>query len=281
MKKITLILLFFISSFALNAQVLSHSVDQTLANGLAACAVSESHTTENHFWRSYTPSDFGVTGTYDVGGAAFGMAFTDNGGTNPTLNIVVNFYTSAGAFPTGTLTQIGTKTITMDASQHLTLLNAVLDAHVTVNATDEVVIEIIPDDGTNDTVDIRIAGNNAGENAPSYVSSTACGIPDPQTYASIGFADNHMVLNLLDANAANTTENTLIGFSIYPNPANDILNLNIEEENYSASIYNMLGQELIKVKNAENIDVKQLNTGVYKLLIKTQNYTKTLSFLKK
>jgi len=283
MKKITLLFIALVSVIIVNAQdVLSHSTDQTIANGLVACAVSTApaHTTENHFWRSYTPSDFGYTGDFEIQGADFAMSFTDNGGTNPTLDIVVNFYTSAGAFPGGVLTLIGTKTITMDVSQSVTLLRADLDAPFTVSSTDEVVIEITPEDGTDTSVDIRIAGNNLGENAPSYISSAACSILDPSTYASIGFPDSHMVLNLLKAIPASISENTIDGFNIAPNPVSNILNLNSNETIESVIVFNSLGQKILSTSKSQ-IDVSNYTAGIYTVRVSTKNQTGVYSFIKK
>lgn len=285
MKKITFIFLIFIASLAVKAQVLSHSTDQTIANGLVACADSAAgFTTENHFWRSYTPADFGVTGTYSIGGAAFAMSFTDNGGTDPTMNIVVNFYTSSGAFPTGTLTLIGTKTVTMNASQDLTLLTAVLDTPVSVNATDEVAIEITPDDGTTPVVDIRIAGNDLGQDAPSYISSGNCGINTPTSYTDINFPNNDMIINLLDeASTAGVNDNLVGVIEVFPNPISNSFKINYPSNITikSATLYDLLGKNTgIKLED-NSMNTSSLNAGIYMLKIETNLGTHIEKIIKK
>ncbi len=70
-------------------------------------------------------------------------------------------------------------------------------------------------------------------------------------------------------------DNKIDGFSMYPNPVNDILRFNALDAIESVSIYNLLGQEVLstqpRVSNTE-VDMTNLPTGMYvvKVLIGEQ-----------
>ncbi len=75
-------------------------------------------------------------------------------------------------------------------------------------------------------------------------------------------------------------------FNIYPNPAKEILNITTKNsiELKSIDIYDVLGQLVIAVPNAENVskvDVSNLRTGNYILKVKTDNGTSSAKFIKK
>ena len=71
------------------------------------------------------------------------------------------------------------------------------------------------------------------------------------------------------------TENiSLVDIQIYPNPANDILNINLAEgfENSHTRVLNINGQELLTVDNSTSkLDVSELLSGIYFLEIKLEN----------
>lgn len=56
-------------------------------------------------------------------------------------------------------------------------------------------------------------------------------------------------------------------FSIYPNPTNNTLFISGNESPIAVSIYNMLGKEVLSVKNTNNINVQALPSGVYMIRI--------------
>lgn len=86
-----------------------------------------------------------------------------------------------------------------------------------------------------------------------------------------------------------TYENLSNEFSIntYPNPVNDILNINIsnsEQKNYTFVIYNTAGAEIFKGKLTNNINqlnIENLDNGVYILKISSQSgINKSIKFIK-
>lgn len=75
-------------------------------------------------------------------------------------------------------------------------------------------------------------------------------------------------------------------FSLYPNPVNDVLNINAKQdiELQSLEIYDILGQLVIAVPNAKsvsNIDVSKLRTGNYFIKVKSDKGSSSMKFIKK
>ena len=56
-------------------------------------------------------------------------------------------------------------------------------------------------------------------------------------------------------------------FSIYPNPTNNALFISGNETPITVSIYNLLGKEVLSIKNTNNINVEALPSGVYVIRI--------------
>jgi len=72
------------------------------------------------------------------------------------------------------------------------------------------------------------------------------------------------VNNETECAALSIADNTLeLGVSVYPNPTDSTLFIEGNENPISVSIYNVLGKEVISIKNTNNIDVKALPSGVY------------------
>lgn len=75
-------------------------------------------------------------------------------------------------------------------------------------------------------------------------------------------------------------------FTLYPNPASDVLNINAVQaiEIQSLAIYDVLGQLVIAVPNAKsvsNIDVSKLRTGTYFIKVKSDKGSSSMKFIKK
>jgi hypothetical protein len=283
MKKITLFLLSIVVGVAVNAQTtMSHSIDQTIATGLVACSNGGGgYSTENSYWRTYVPNDYGLAGTIDLQSVDFALSFTDSGGTNPTMDITVKLHTTDAAFPGGTLTEIASKTIQVTVADHLQLMTVAFDAPLPqVDGAAEVVVEVNMEDGETDVVDFRIAGNNLGEDAPGYISADSCSIGDPVTYSSIGFDDSHMIINLIGAvTGAGIADNVINGFNMYPNPVKDVLVLKAAVNIDAVSIYNMLGQEVIKTTQS-TIDMSAVPSGSYIVKVGAGNQVASYNFIK-
>ncbi len=66
--------------------------------------------------------------------------------------------------------------------------------------------------------------------------------------------------------------NRIKQYSIYPNPANNWLNIESEEEIRSIRIYNLLGEEVLKLEIGNldyQVDVSRLQSGIYYVKVTT------------
>ncbi|WP_299766636.1 fibronectin type III domain-containing protein [uncultured Dokdonia sp.] len=77
-------------------------------------------------------------------------------------------------------------------------------------------------------------------------------------------------------------DNVIEGFSYYPNPAKDILNLTAQTTLQKVIIYNILGQEMISQEINDistSINVSQLAQGAYILRVSTDNQSSNFTFI--
>lgn len=63
------------------------------------------------------------------------------------------------------------------------------------------------------------------------------------------------------------------GVTIYPNPSNNLINVNLSNPNmdYTIEVYSILGQQLLKTSDNTVIDISDLTRGIYILTIKQEN----------
>ena len=71
----------------------------------------------------------------------------------------------------------------------------------------------------------------------------------------------------LDCATAGLEDQTQLNISIYPNPTNNTLFITGIETPIAISIYNVLGKEVLSIKNTNNINVQALPSGVYTIRI--------------
>jgi hypothetical protein len=92
---------------------------------------------------------------------------------------------------------------------------------------------------------------------------------------------NKTSYDALSTNNVFTKNNNI---TVYPNPANDKLNIEFDEttKNVSFSIADLSGKTIISstLINSSSIDISGLNIGMYLLNIDTNNGTKTVKFIK-
>lgn len=94
--------------------------------------------------------------------------------------------------------------------------------------------------------------------------------------------ENSIILKYNNPSLGTTTFDKEI-IKLYPNPVKDILNLSFDKEITTATIYNLLGQEVItKAINANqgNIDVSSLTSGTYFVKVYADTLVKTLKIIK-
>jgi hypothetical protein len=100
--------------------------------------------------------------------------------------------------------------------------------------------------------------------------------------ASIGYTvgNKGRILKTINGGGVGITENTVEKqINVYPNPASDIVTLNIEDRNNEdliINIYNVIGTlvktETLKYNNIQ-VNIGDLSNGVYLLTVKSKNLT--------
>lgn len=85
------------------------------------------------------------------------------------------------------------------------------------------------------------------------------------------------------AATASVDNNALLGFSMYPNPASNLLNISAKETIQNADVFNVLGKKVMSV-NVNNtnasLDISNLASGIYLVKYNVGNTTGTAKFIK-
>lgn len=88
-------------------------------------------------------------------------------------------------------------------------------------------------------------------------------------------------INELDCTLSLTDEE-LKKVTIVPNPATDFIAIsNLNSDNYSVEIFDVMGKSTLKVTNQNSIDISTLSTGIYFVTIRQGNLSITQKLIKK
>jgi len=80
-----------------------------------------------------------------------------------------------------------------------------------------------------------------------------------------------------------TDENTISGFAMFPNPANNEINVSASRNIENVAVFNMLGQKVLEQQvgaNSQAINVSRLQTGAYLMQVTADGQTGTYKFVK-
>jgi hypothetical protein len=157
--------------------------------GSVSCNAGGLHT-DNSYWRAF---QLALSGPLTINNVQFGIELANASGVGTTQPVTVRVHTSAGAFPGGVRTLIGSQTFNIP-DQTLTLFTATFTTPPTVPSNAILVLEVFTPDGQPGGHSFFIGSNAAAETAPSYLSAAACGVPNPVTVASLGFPNMHTIL---------------------------------------------------------------------------------------
>lgn len=259
------------SFFAANAQTISQNNDQSTieAGGTVGCP-----TAPNVYSRSFVMADFGITETWYITQVEFGIQDYVTADAPLTITISTTSQAYPGGYP-GSLTQLATTTVThSETGETLNVLKQV-PITATVPAGSELVIEV--------SGDFFMGGNTAGSDAPSYLMATGCGAATPTDVTELGaFEDVNIIINVTGSSAAGVNENLLSGVSLFPNPTNDVVNIQMPNgiSVTNATITDVAG----KVSNADlagnTVNMSGYASGVYFLNIATDSGKVTKKIVK-
>ena len=279
MKKITLLLVAFTTSLFINAQVtLSHSEDPvTVDTGGVACWDSGTgEYRDNYFARAYNLPDFGIEGDFQINAVEFGVGSADDG-----IQVVINLYTSDSEdLSVANMEYIYDGVQALGSANDLTLVTSEVDDIAPAGSI--VVVEIYAMD-TGVPMQRYFPGFNLiGETAPGWLKADACGIVD-YTQASSVVADQEYVINLVGETVASVNDELLAQVSVYPNPAVDVINVNVPSnvQIQNATLVDILGKNTGVSINNGTINVSGLAKGIYMLTVETSAGTLTQKVVKK
>jgi hypothetical protein len=85
--------------------------------------------------------------------------------------------------------------------------------------------------------------------------------------------------------------NPMTSTRVYPNPASDVLNIEVnasQASEMSISVYNIMGQNVMNQNvnvttgmNTRNINISELNSGIYFVTVKANGFENTMKFIVK
>ena len=82
-------------------------------------------------------------------------------------------------------------------------------------------------------------------------------------------------------NSMGLNDNFITDFRLYPNPANDLINLNTQLDNFKVEIFDLLGKKLFESYNLKIIDVTNFDKGTYLLKVSSEYNSNSKLFIKK
>jgi len=272
MKKITLLVCAVLFTFITNAQTTLELNDgDTTITGTSSVGCPSG---DNNWGRNFVMADFGVTNDFQLNSGEIGVQ-TNSAETSATVNV----YLSNATFDEGTLVLVGSQAVTIPTGTDETAFAYTFDTPVIIpSGTEAVFVEI-----TVPAASFFIGGtvgNTAG--SFSWLKSVACGVPDYVTATSIGFADAHFYITVTGDDILGIDSNALSQVSIYPNPANSVINLKVPASVTvnNVILYDVLGKNTGATLVNGQISVADLSRGVYLLNVNTSAGTLTKKVVK-
>jgi len=187
---------------------ITQSVDPaTVTSGNSVSCNAGGLHADNHYLRVFDlATDFGLPGEVEITSVDLGIELaTGVGGDQP---ISIDLYTSSTNPPTfGSMTLIQANPVVV-ADTSLVVQNFPVTG--TIPAGSILVVDVFTPEGQTEGNSFFIGSNAGGQNDPSYLAATDCGVSEPTDTATIGFPNMHivMVVNGDDGGAANTPTET-------------------------------------------------------------------------
>lgn len=268
MKKITLGLFLLCAAFTVQAQDFTQTTSSVVAPANSPACGNATSTKASNYYRAYNLPALGVTTNYGVSNITFGIESADG-----EVDMTVKLYATTATFPAGfTLvpgpqyTLIGTSSVTIDDTDTLGTVTVPF-TNAVVPAGSKLVVEISHEETT---AKIYMGANSLGQTAPGYISADACGIAVPTPFATINFPTVHLILNV-SGTALSVKGNTLDQVSIFPNPTNGLVQVNLPSsvEILSVSVSDIAGKQMKANVSGNTIDMSNFASGMYLINVNT------------
>ncbi len=270
MKKITLLFVALLVGFASFAQItVMHQLDNVATNDILCTSVDT--VADNEVYSEYDlVNDYGVTMDFEVTEV---MIQINTGGTNgipgpPEPTITVQIWSNDGVFPAGNLTLQGSASHTVTAADLDT--DVVIPVSAIIPFGENLVYQIVVPDHNPNLGAFRFGINDPMNGKDSWIQSIACGLNTPGTLTALGFPSVY-IMSATGEEVLGVDDVLADAASIYPNPANDVLNVDLPSnvEVISANLYDILGKDTNLRLIDGTINTSNLARGVYILNINT------------
>jgi hypothetical protein len=184
-----------------------------------ACGVAGTYTTQNYFLRRFfLADDHGITTSVQVTGVFFGIEQLDmaDGSTPPPYVVTIRLYSipAGAAFTFASMTQVGSATVTLHASDIGTIVFAYVDGFLSDPTGHDLVVAVDAPDGSaiGAGLQFRPGANTFGAIQDAYIATADCGISDPIGVSDIGFPDSQTIFVVsFTAGIGNPTQTTSWG----------------------------------------------------------------------
>ncbi|MFZ9388811.1 MAG: HYR domain-containing protein, partial [Chitinophagaceae bacterium] len=152
-------------------------------------------TTPNSWWRAYDLAPLALPAPLTITKVTFGIErVTIASGSVP---LTIRVYTSAGPFPASTRTQVASQNFAATSAMTGTIQTVTFATPATVPANSILAVEVSAPDGRAPANFAFFMGSNAGgQTGPSYILAPDCGATVPTNLASLGFPNDHIILDI-------------------------------------------------------------------------------------
>jgi hypothetical protein len=269
--KTALLLAVFICSIC-QAQTMTQSLSQEVSDDsyfLTGC--------HNYFFRSFVPTDYGVTYDYEVNHVEAGVNYVSG---NPGTSVLkLQLYSTQLVFPAG-FTSTSHDGYALLAEQdydvaneyHSTSAVPLVSFPITaiVPANNRLVVVFSYD--ASQTA-LFMGMNTQGETAPSYIMAPDCGSQVPGTFGVAGAnPESALIINVLGGPTALGIEaNQLASTLMYPNPTYGLLHVTLPfgMEIADAALVDVSGKTIsLNIQNGV-ADLSQFADGLYLLSLRS------------
>lgn len=114
-----------------------------------------------------------------------------------------------------------------------------------------------------------------GEHYPALWITTQM-VGSNETITSVRYRDTYRSVSVDDI----TSDNSSVQFKVFPNPAQNALNITISEKNFIAEVFDMQGRSVLNTRDERTIDISSLPQGRYFVRVTNGHQTSYASFVK-
>jgi hypothetical protein len=173
---------------------LSQATSTTLVtpNTLACSNTASGYTLENHYYRVFKLSDFGIATTFTATRVDFGIE--DAVAVTPPQTVTVRLHSMSGTTLTNaSLTLLYGQNVSIP-NQSNTSMSVTLTSPVVVPAGSTLVLELFAPAFAAAGNDFYPGSSTSGESGPSYIRADDCGVTEPTAYTTV---DNTVTVDLV------------------------------------------------------------------------------------